>query len=293
MTSWDDEADVVIAGYGVAGRCRGRGCPGRRRRAGARTHRIVGRRGGHGWRFHLPRRRHPCSKACGFDDSVDSMATFPERCDGAGCRRGADRGLLRGQCRSLRSGWSTAACRSRRSSSASPAGEPMGDQGLMYSGGENSARSTGSPHRRPRGHVPQMQNKKQGEASAGFMLMKPLVETATAAGPGRCMTFVPKSSSRTPTAAWWVYVPAATAPRSRCGPGAAWCWRWQLRLQRRHMVARYAPRIAGRPAASVEQHDGQAIPDGPGPGCRPCAYGRHRGRVVHRPTTVGPRHPGQ
>lgn len=25
------------------------------------------------------------------------------------------------------------------------------------------------------------------------------------------------------------------------------------------MVARYAPRIAGRPAASIEQHDGQAI----------------------------------
>ena len=63
-----------------------------------------------------------------------------------------------------------------------PGWEPMGDQGLMYSGGDNSYPFNTVATPAPRGHVPQMQNKKQGEASAGFMLMKPLVEAATAAG---------------------------------------------------------------------------------------------------------------
>jgi len=58
----------------------------------------------------------------------------------------------------------------------------MGDQGLMYSGGENAYPFNTIASPAPRGHVPQMSNKKQGEASAGYMLMKPLVETATAAG---------------------------------------------------------------------------------------------------------------
>src|SRR5436305_12566490 len=58
----------------------------------------------------------------------------------------------------------------------------MGDQGLMYSGGENSYPFSTIATPAPRGHVPQMSNKKQGEASAGYMLMKPLVETAASAG---------------------------------------------------------------------------------------------------------------
>ena len=45
----------------------------------------------------------------------------------------------------------------------------------MYSGGENSYPFNTIASPAPRGHVPQMSNKKQGEASAGYMLMKPLV----------------------------------------------------------------------------------------------------------------------
>ena len=51
--------------------------------------------------------------------------------------------------------------------------------GLMYSGGENAARYNTIAMPAPRGHVPQMQDKRTGEKGGGYMLMKPLVETAT------------------------------------------------------------------------------------------------------------------
>ena len=90
-------------------RLRGRGCrrggrsrPRRRRRAGARTHRVVGRRGGDGGRVHLPRRRHAAAKGLWLRRFRRQHGGIPQRGDGSRRRRGPDRRLLRRQRRALR-----------------------------------------------------------------------------------------------------------------------------------------------------------------------------------------------
>ena len=141
-----------------------------------------------------------------------------------------------------------------------PGWEPMGDQGLMYSGGENSYPFNTIATPAPRGHVPQMQNKKQGEASAGYMLMKPLVETANAAGARallRRARAVADRGIRRPGGR--VARPASTAPSSTIRARRGVVLATGSFAYNDAMVAQYAPRIAGRPAASIEQHDGQAI----------------------------------
>ncbi|PRC48111.1 flavoprotein, partial [Mycobacterium sp. ITM-2017-0098] len=140
-----------------------------------------------------------------------------------------------------------------------PGWEPMGDQGLMYSGGENSFPFNTIATPAPRGHLPQMQNKRQGEASAGFMLMKPLVETATTAGARalydvRVQSLIVESDGRVVGIRARRYG-TEIAVRARRGVVLA----TGSFAYNDDMVARYAPRIAGRPAASIEQHDGQAI----------------------------------
>ena len=63
-----------------------------------------------------------------------------------------------------------------------PGWEPPYDDGLMYSGGENAAPFNTLVDPAPRGHVPQMSEKNTGEKGGGYMLMKPLVETAEKLG---------------------------------------------------------------------------------------------------------------
>jgi 3-oxo-5alpha-steroid 4-dehydrogenase len=129
----------------------------------------------------------------------------------------------------------------------------------MYSGGENAYPFNTIATPAPRGHVPQMQNKKQGEASAGFMLMKPLVDTATAAGARalfdvRVQCLIVGSDGRVVGVRARQYGTEMTI-RARTGVVLA----TGSFAYNDAMVARFAPRIAGRPAASIEQHDGQAI----------------------------------
>src|ERR1700755_3275150 len=52
----------------------------------------------------------------------------------------------------------------------------------MYTGAENAFPYNQIATPAPRGHVPQMQDKRTGEKGGGYMLMKPLVDTATALG---------------------------------------------------------------------------------------------------------------
>ncbi len=104
-----------------------------------------------------------------------------------------------------------------------------------------------------------MSNKKQGEASAGFMLMKPLVDTATAAGARalydvRVQRLVVESDGRVVGLVGRRYG-TEVAIRARRGVVLA----TGSFAYNEAMVAQYAPRIAGRPAASIEQHDGRAI----------------------------------
>jgi 3-oxo-5alpha-steroid 4-dehydrogenase len=257
--SWDHEADVVIAGYGVAGAAAAVEAA----RSGADVL-VLERTGSWGGAasmaggFIYLGGGTALQTACGFSDSVDNMTAFLNVAMGPG----ADEHRIADYCADsvAHFDWLVGCGVPFKAEFFSePGWEPMGDQGLMYSGGENSYPFNTIATPAPRGHVPQMQNKKQGEASAGFMLMKPLVETATSAGARalydvRVQCLVVESDGRVVGLRARQYGTELTI-KARTGVVLA----TGSFAYNDEMVARFAPRIAGRPAASIEQHDGQAI----------------------------------
>src|SRR4051812_39558720 len=259
ITTWDHEADVVIAGYGIAGAAAAVEAT----RAGADVL-VLERTGSWGGAasmaggFIYLGGGTPLQKACGFDDSVDNMTAFLNAAMGPG----ADANRIADYCAGSveHFDWLVGCdVRFKAEFFGEPGWEPMGDQGLMYSGGENSYPFNTVATPVPRGHVPQMSHKKQGEASAGFMLMKPLVESATAAGARalydvRVQSLIVESDGRVVGIRARRYGNEMTI-RARTGIVLA----TGSFAYNDAMVAQYAPRITGRPAASIEQHDGQAI----------------------------------
>lgn len=259
VASWDREADVVIAGYGVAGAAAAVEAA----RSGADVL-VLERTGSWGGAaamaggFIYLGGGTPLQKACGFDDSVGNMAAFLNVAMGPG----ADENRIADYCAASveHFNWLVdCGVPFKAEFFSEPGWEPMGDQGLMYSGGENSYPFNTVATPAPRGHVPQMSNKKQGEASAGYMLMKPLVQTATAAGARaiydlRVQRLIVESDGRVVGLRARRYGNAVTIRARRAVVLATGSFAYNDA-----MVARYAPRIAGRPAASIEQHDGQAI----------------------------------
>ena len=259
VTAWDHEADVVIAGYGIAGAAAAVEAS----RAGADVL-VLERTGSWGGAaamaggFVYLGGGTALQKACGFDDSVENMAAFLNVAMGPG----ADEERIADYCAGSVAHYDwlvDCGVPFKAEFFAEPGWEPMGEQGLMYSGGENSYPFNRIATPVPRGHVPQMSDKKQGEASAGYMLMKPLVETAEAAGARalydvRVQCLVVDSHGRVVGLRARRYGADMTI-RARTGVVLA----TGSFAYNDSMVARYAPRIAGRPAASVEQHDGQAI----------------------------------
>ncbi|WP_094286501.1 FAD-dependent oxidoreductase [Mycobacterium lehmannii] len=259
IAQWDEEADVVIAGFGIAGAAAAVEAA----RAGADAL-VLERTGSWGGAasmaggFIYLGGGTPIQKACGFDDSVANMAAYLNVAMGPG----ADEKRIADYCDgSLEHFDWLVGCgvQFKPEFFGEPGWEPMGDQGLMYSGGENSYPFNTIATPAPRGHVPQMSNKKQGEASAGYMLMKPLVETATAAGARaiydvRVQRLVVESDGRV-VGVYARRYGEEIAVRARRGVVLA----MGSFAYNEAMVAQYAPRIAGRPAAAIEQHDGQAI----------------------------------
>jgi 3-oxo-5alpha-steroid 4-dehydrogenase len=259
ITQWDHEADVVVAGYGVAGAAAAVEAV----RSDAevlvleRTASWGGAAAMAGGFIYLGGGT-AIQRACGFDDSVDAMTAFLNAAMGPG----ADEKRIADYCAGSveHFDWLVGCgVPFKAEFFGEPGWEPMGDQGLMYSGGENSYPFNTIATPAPRGHVPQMSNKKQGEASAGFMLMKGLVDTATAAGAGalydvRVQRLVVESDGRVVGLLARQYG-TELAIRARRGVVLA----TGSFAYDDAMVAQYAPRIAGRPAASIEQHDGQAI----------------------------------
>lgn len=256
---WHDEADVVIAGFGVAGAAAAVEAS----RAGADVL-VLERTGSWGGAaamaggFIYLGGGTALQKACGFDDSVDSMAAFLNAAMGPG----ADERKVADYCSGsvAHFDWLVdCGVKFKAEFFGEPGWEPMGDQGLMYSGGENAYPFNTIATPAPRGHVPQMSNKKQGEASAGLMLMKPLVETATAAGTRaiydvRVQRLIVESDGRV-VGVYARRYGDEVAVRARRGVVLA----MGSFAYNDAMVAQYAPRIAGRPAASIEQHDGRGI----------------------------------
>ena len=259
ITSWDHEADVVIAGYGIAGAAAA--VEASRNGADVLVLERTGSWGGAasmaGGFIYLGGGT-PLQKACGFDDSVDNMTAFLNAAMGPG----ADERKIADYCEGSveHFNWLVGCdVPFKAEFFGEPGWEPMGDQGLMYSGGENSYPFNTIATPAPRGHLPQMSNKKQGESSAGYMLMKPLVETATAAGARalydvRVQSLIVESDGRVAGIRARRYGTEVTIRARRGVVLATGSFAYNDA-----MVAQYAPRIAGRPAASIEQHDGQAI----------------------------------
>ncbi len=259
ISTWDHEADVVIAGYGIAGAAAAVEAA----RAGADVL-VLERTGSWGGAasmaggFIYLGGGTPIQKACGFADSVDNMKAFLNVAMGPG----ADQKRIADYCEGSLDHFDwlvDCGVVFKAEFFGEPGWEPMGDEGLMYSGGENSYPFNTIAEPAPRGHVPAMSNKKQGEASAGYMLMKPLVETATQAGARalydvRVQRLVVESDGRVSGIVARQYG-VDLAIRARRGVVLA----TGSFAYNDAMVAQYAPRIAGRPAASIEQHDGQAI----------------------------------
>ena len=262
VASWDHEADVVIAGFGVAGAAAAVEAAG----SGAdvlvleRTGSWGGAASMAGGFIYLGGGTE-LQKACGFADSVENMAAFLNVAMGPG----ADPKRIADYCEGsvAHFDWLVGCgVRFKAEFFGEPGWEPMGDQGLMYSGGENAYPFNTIATPAPRGHIPQMSDKKQGEASAGFMLMKPLVDTAIAAGVRALYDMRVQSLIVDPGGAvvgvlarqYGTEVTIRARERRRGVVLATGSFAYN-----ESMVARYAPRIAGRPAASIEQHDGQAI----------------------------------
>lgn len=259
VTQWDIEADVAIAGYGIAGAAAAVEAA----RAGADV--VVGERTG-GWGgaaalaggFVYLGGGTPIQKACGFDDSVDNMRAF--LCAAMG--PGADEERIGDYCAgSVEHFEWLVGCGVpfKPTFWPEPGWEPPGDDGLMYTGGENANPFNEIATPAPRGHVPQMQHKRTGEKGGGYMLMKPLADTARELGvrsvvDTRAQRLVVEADGRVVGMLMRQYG-NDIAVRARRGVVLA----TGSFAYNESMVARYAPRIAGRPAASIEEHDGQGI----------------------------------
>ncbi|WP_029536840.1 FAD-dependent oxidoreductase [Rhodococcus erythropolis] len=258
ITTWDYEADVVVAGYGIAGVTAAIEAA----RVGAEVL-VLERTGGWGGAASLAGGfiylggGTPLQKACGFEDSVENMKTFMKAALGPG----TDDTKIDAYCEGSVDHYNwlvDAGVPFKESFWGQPGWEPPYDDGLMYSGGENAAPFNALVDPAPRGHVPQMSEKKTGEQGGGYMLMKPLVETAEKLGVRaeydlRVQTLVVDGDRVVGVVA--KRYGKDVAIRARKGVVLA----MGSFAYNNEMVRSNAPRIFGHPAASIEAHDGRAI----------------------------------
>ncbi|NLU82706.1 FAD-dependent oxidoreductase [Rhodococcus sp. HNM0569] len=259
ISHWDFEADVVIAGYGIAGVTAAIEAA----RAGADVL-VLERTGGWGGAASLAGGfvylggGTATQRACGFDDSPENMKTFMTAALGPG----VDEAKIEAYCDGSVEHYDwlvDCGVTFKPSFWGEPAWEPPFDDGLMYSGGENAAPFHEIATPAPRGHVPQMSGKVTGEKGGGFMLMKPLVETAEALGVRaeydvRIETLVTDTTGRVVGVIAKRYG-EEIAVRARRGVVLA----MGSFAYNEEMVESFAPRLIGRPGAAIEQHDGRAI----------------------------------
>ena len=129
----------------------------------------------------------------------------------------------------------------------------------MYSGGENAAPFNEIAQPAPRGHVPQMANKRTGQKGGGYMLMKPLIDTAEKLGVRteydiRIERLIVDYEHRVVGVLAKRYGKeiAIKAKRGVVLATGSFAYNQQ-------MIEAYAPRLIGRPGAAIEEHDGRAI----------------------------------
>ncbi len=256
---WDHEADVVVAGFGIAGVCAAITAA----EGGAdvlvleRTSSWGGAAALAGGLVYLGGGT-AVQQACGFDDSADSMNAFLTAAVGPG----ADAAKIDAYCAGSVEHFDWLVERGvtfKPSFYDQPGWEPPTDDGLQYTGGENSAPFNAVAAPAPRGHVPQMANKQSGVRGGGYMLMKPLAEKAAVLEVRsecdmRVQTLITDASGRVVGLMAKQYG-KALAVRARRGVVLA----TGSFAYNDDMVAAHAPALVGRPAASVEEHDGVSI----------------------------------
>ncbi|MBF6191532.1 FAD-dependent oxidoreductase [Nocardia sp. CDC186] len=256
---WDLRADVVIAGYGIAGVSAAIEAA----RAGADVL-VLERTGGWGGAAALAGGfiylggGTPLQQALGFEDTPENMETFLLAALGPG----VDKAKIADYCRGSVEHFTwlvSCGVPFREAFWGEPGWEPPHDEGLMYSGGENAAPFNTIARPAPRGHVPQMADKRTGEKGGGYMLMKPLADTAEALGVRaeydmRIARLIVDDDDRVVGVLARRYGKQVAVRAERGVVLATGSFAYQ-----KEMIEGYAPRLIGRPAAAIEEHDGIGI----------------------------------
>lgn len=259
IETWDEEADVIVAGYGIAGVTAAIEAA----RAGAEVL-VLERTSGWGGAASLAGGfvymggGTPLQLACGFEDSPENMKAFMMAALGPG----ADEEKITDYCNGSVEHYNwlvDCGVPFKQSFWGEPGWEPPFDDGLMYSGGENAAPFNEIANPAPRGHVPQMENKRTGEKGGGFMLMQPLVDTAAKLGVRtdydmRVQTLVTDDTGRVVGMVAKRYGKEVAIKARRGVVLATGSFAYNDK-----MIESYAPRMIGRPGAAIEEHDGHAI----------------------------------
>ncbi|WP_280438134.1 FAD-dependent oxidoreductase [Nocardia carnea] len=259
VAEWDYEADIVVVGYGVAGVSTAIEAA----RAGADVL-VLERTGGWGGAAALSGGfiylggGTALQKALGFDDTPENMERFLMAALGPG----ADQAKIHDYCQGSVEHFDWLVAQGvpfKEEFWGEPGWEPPADQGLMFSGGENAAPYNTLATPAPRGHLPQMADKHTSENGGGFMLMKPLIDTAATLGvraeydvrlqrlildhSGRVTGVVAKRYGKP------VHVRARRGVVLATGSFA----------YNQQMIEAYTPLLINRPAAAIEEHDGIGI----------------------------------
>lgn len=182
VPSWDAEADVIVVGYGCAGASAA--ISARERDASVVVLERAGAGGGAssmaGGEIYLGGGT-PIQKACGFDDTPDAMFAYLMAATGPGPNE--DKLALYCEDSVEHFDWLVGCgVPFKASFYATPCWEPPTDDGLVFTGGENAWPFNEIAAPAPRGHVPQIQNKRLMEKSGGWMLMHHLTATAEKSG---------------------------------------------------------------------------------------------------------------
>lgn len=259
IDTWDFEADVVVAGFGIAGVSAAIGAA----ENGADVL-VLERTSGGGGAAALSGGivylggGTRLQQACGFDDTPENMKAFLAEALGPG----VDEDKLDAYCEgSVQHFDWLEACgvRYKESFWSQPGWECPVDDSLMYSGGENAAPFHTRIRPAPRGHLAQVPMPRNGDQGGGYVLMKNLTEKAADLGVRvesdiRVQRLVVDGTGRV-VGIVATRFGATIAVRARGGVVLA----TGSFAYNDEMMRAYAPRLYKRPAATVEEHDGRGI----------------------------------
>ncbi|MFE3189300.1 FAD-dependent oxidoreductase [Nocardia sp. NPDC059240] len=259
VETWDHEADVVVVGFGIAGVCAAIEAA----HSGADVL-VLERTGGWGGAaamsggFIYLGGGTALQQKLGFEDTVENMEKFLTAALGPG----VDKAKIHDYCQGSvdHFDWLVAhGVPFKEEFWGEPGYEPPGDQGLMYSGGENAAPFKDLVPPAPRGHLAWTKDKKLGEKGGGYMLMEPLAQRAEELGVRheydvRLRRLIVDETGRVVGVSATRYGKPVNVRATRGVVLATGSFAYN-----HAMVEQYAPKILGRPTATVEEHDGIGI----------------------------------